>query len=180
MHVVLAYLFSLTFVPDALIYMEGYVPWEDITIFLNTLGRSGVVDDCFEGKDFPQNSSGTGRQLPEDFVMRGLMWAKHYYPPKFFESELVEEDERSLELPSHVPPRAERCLWLGVQLASVSRSYRVSRGDWRLMLPKLNRWLRYDKQNKQFSITNFGKSGCRSPTPTADRDLDTEMVDVED
>jgi len=86
MHVVLAYLFSLTFVPDALIYIEGYVPWEDITIFLNTLGRSGVVDDCFEGKDFPQNSSGTGRQLPEDFVMRGLMWAKHYYPPNFFES----------------------------------------------------------------------------------------------
>jgi hypothetical protein len=120
MHIILAYLFGLAFVPNALIYIEGCIPWEDITIFLNTLGRSGVVNARFEGKDFPQYLSGTGRQLPEDFVMRGLIWAQHYFPANFFKGELVDEDERSLELPSHAAPRAERCLWLGVQLASVS------------------------------------------------------------
>jgi hypothetical protein len=32
----------------------------------------------------------------------------------------VDEDERALELSSHAAPRAERCLWLGIQLALVS------------------------------------------------------------
>jgi hypothetical protein len=73
MHVILAYLFALAFVPNALIYVEGHIPWEDISIFLNTLGRSGVVASRFEGTDFPQQMSGTGRQLPEEFKMRGLV-----------------------------------------------------------------------------------------------------------
>jgi hypothetical protein len=120
MHVILAYLFGLAFVPNALTYVEGCVPWEDIIVFLNTLGRSGVVEARFEGTDFPQHMSGTGLQLPEDFVMRGLNWAQHYFPAEFFSGQIVDEDERNLELPSHAPPRAERCLWLGVQLASVS------------------------------------------------------------
>jgi hypothetical protein len=120
MHVVLAYLFGLAFVPNALIYVEGCIPWENITIFLNTLGRSSVVKARFEGDDFPQQLSGTGRQLPEDFVMRGLIWAQHYFPAEFFSGQIVDEDERNLELPSHAAPRAERCLWLGVRLASVS------------------------------------------------------------
>ena len=122
MHVILAYLFGLAFVPNALIYVEGNVPWENITIFLNTLGRSGVVDARFEGIDFPQQMSGTGRQLPEDFLMRGLIWAQFYFPTDFFTGSVVDEDERNLELPSHAAPRAERCLWLGVRLASVSHA----------------------------------------------------------
>jgi hypothetical protein len=120
MHVVLAYLFGLAFVPNALIYIENHVPWEDITIFLNTLGRADVVASQFERTEFPQRMSGTGRQLPEDFVMRGLIWAQSYFPGNFFNGQLVDEDKRHLELPSHTAPRAERCLWLGVQLASVS------------------------------------------------------------
>jgi hypothetical protein len=120
MHAVLAYLFGLCFIPYALVYAESCVPWEDIAIFLSTLGRSGVIEAHFESTDFPQQMSGTGRQLPEDFVMRGLIWAQHYFPADFFNGQIVDEDERNLELPSHAAPRAERCLWLGVQLSSVS------------------------------------------------------------
>lgn len=54
MHVVLAYLFGLAFVPNALTYVEGCVPWEDIVVFLNTLGRSGVFEAHFEDPGFPQ------------------------------------------------------------------------------------------------------------------------------
>ena len=64
--------------------------------------------------------SGTGRQLPEDFVIRGLIWAQHYFPADFFGGQLVDEDERTLELPSHAALRAERCLWLGAHIATVS------------------------------------------------------------
>jgi len=66
------------------------------------------------------NLNGSLWQLPEDFVMRGLIWAQSYFPSNLFNGQLVDEDKRHLELPSHAAPRAERCLWLGVQLASVS------------------------------------------------------------
>jgi hypothetical protein len=62
-----------TEVGNALTYVEGCVPWEDIIVFLNTLGRSGVFEAYFEDPDFPQQMGGTGRQLPEDFVMRRLI-----------------------------------------------------------------------------------------------------------
>jgi hypothetical protein len=118
MHVILAYLFGLAFVPNALTYVEGHIPWESIAAFLNTLGHTGVAE--FEGIEFPQRVSGTGRQLPEDFIMRGLVWAQNYFPRDFFNGQVVDEDERNLELPSHLAAREERCLWLGAQLASVS------------------------------------------------------------
>jgi hypothetical protein len=73
LHVYLAYLFGLAFVPEALIYVEDSVPWEDIAVFLNTLSRSGVAEARFEDREFPpQQMTGPGQQLPEDFVMRGL------------------------------------------------------------------------------------------------------------
>jgi hypothetical protein len=120
-HVTLAFLHSLAYVPGALLYFEKQVPWEKMAIFLNDLLiRYGTVESHREGSAFPQTLSGTGRQLPEDFVIRGLIWAKHYYPHGFFEGQLVDADERTLELRSHMAHRAERCLWLGIQLASVS------------------------------------------------------------
>ncbi|KAF7514335.1 hypothetical protein GJ744_000105 [Endocarpon pusillum] len=167
-HVVLAFLNSVAHVPEAALFVEGQVPWESIVTFLNTLGRSGVLAARFEGSAFPQPLSGTGRQLPEDFIMRGLIWAKHYFPSGFFEGVVVDEDERTLELPSHAAPRAERCLWLGIQLAS------------------LGRWITYDSQTKQFAATDFAQSletyraytfDTRSPTMSVERE-DTFMIDV--
>ena len=118
--------------------------------------------------------------------MRGLIWAQYYFPADFFEGNLVDEDERSLELPSHAAPWAERCLWLGVQLASVSESsFFFPR--W-LTLPKLNRWIRYDNQIKQCSVTHFARSlesirtntlDSRSRTLSIERDLDSEMIDID-
>ena len=120
MHSTLAFLWSLSFVPGALPYLHTYVPWSKLVMFLNTLGRSGVYDAQVESAEFPQTSSGVGRQLPEDFPIRGLVWAAYYYPSDFFTGQVVDEDERQLELPSHAAPRAERCLWLGARIASVS------------------------------------------------------------
>ena len=52
--------------------------------------------------------------------MRGLVWSPYYLPADFFKGQVVDEDERTLELPSHAGPRTERCLYIGVQLAAVS------------------------------------------------------------
>jgi hypothetical protein len=119
MHTQLAFLWSLAHVPGALQYVQGHIPFDGLVNFLNTLGRSGVDESHVVGDEFPQQLSGTGRQLPEDFPMRGLVWAPRYYPANFFQGQVVDEDERTLDLPSHSAPRAERCLWLGYQLARV-------------------------------------------------------------
>ncbi|RMZ88602.1 hypothetical protein DV736_g4166, partial [Chaetothyriales sp. CBS 134916] len=140
LHVTLAFLWSLSFAPGALIYIEAYVPWSKLTMFLNTLGRSSVSDTQVESTVFPDSSSGVGRQLPEDFPMRGLIWAEFYYPTDFFTKNIVDEDERTLELPSHVAPRAERCLWLGVRLAT------------------LGRYIKYDYKTKEFTTTKLAQA----------------------
>jgi len=122
MHMVLAYLLALTWVPGASVYIENCIPWNQVAQFLNTVGRSGVCYDNVEGKDFPKSFGGSKRQLPEDFAMRGLALMIYYYKSDFFNNEdLVDEDERMLEQPSHQAPRVERCLWAGIQLARTVR-----------------------------------------------------------
>ena len=185
MHSTLVYIYGLAFVPSALEHVEAYIPWDQIAVFLNTLGRSGTDPNHFEGSDFPEHRSGTGRQLPEDFLLRGLVWAQYYFPPGFFEGQVVDEEERTLELPSHAAPRAERCLWLGTRLARVSP---LPRSDQTTPnLPQLGRWLNYSVQTKQFSVTDFARSlesthtfDTRSETMSVERDLDTDMFDDDD
>ena len=158
LHVTLAFLWSLSFVPGALLYLESYVPWAKLVTFLNTLGRSGVDDAQVESAEFPQ-SHGVGRQLPEDFPIRGLIWSYFYYPQDFFTGQVVDEDERALEMPSHALMRAERCLWLGVRLASVSKtrppSASPSMKSTNTDLSKLGRYLTYNAETKQFVATEL-------------------------
>jgi len=128
-HMTLAFLWSLSFVPGALIWLEQYVPWSKLAGFLNALSRSGVVDARVESEEFPQPLSGTGRQLPEDFQLRGLVGSPYYFPGDFFQGHVVDEDERTLELPSHAAPRAERCLWLGARIVSVGQQLIIGCGS---------------------------------------------------
>ena len=128
MHMVLAYLLALTWIPGASVYIEECIPWEKLAQFLNTVGRSGVSYDNIESNVFPKSyGGGNKRQLVEDFAMRGLMLMTYYYPSDFFEKEgLVDEDARLLEQPSHQAPRVERCLYAGIQLASTVSSNSLS------------------------------------------------------
>lgn len=57
--------------------------------------------------------------MPEDFVMRGQLYTQWYYPINWFVDPVIDDDERTLDLPSMVLPRIERILWLGVRIASV-------------------------------------------------------------
>lgn len=137
MSFVLSFLLSLSYVGTPLIYLESHIPWHSIVTFLNTLGRSGVSDYRTEAESFPIATSGTGRQLPEDYLARGAIWAPHLFPPDFFTQHPTDEDERHLELSSHTTPRSERCLWLGIRLAM------------------LGRYIHYDTLTKQFAVTEF-------------------------
>lgn len=142
MHMILAHLHALTWVPDASIYIERFVPWDKIALFLNTVGRSGIDFANVETAVFPKSFGGNKRQLPEDFPMRGLMILSYYYKPGFFDrDDLVDEDERLLEQPSHQAPRVERCLYTAVQLAHLN-----------------DRWLSYNPVTKEFSPTTLSQN----------------------
>lgn len=116
MHIVLAYVFSLRFHSSALVFLENFIPWREVARFLNSLPKESSV------REFPGSLDDSSRFLPEDFLMRGLIWAQGYFPAQFFHGELGDECERNLELPSHRTLRGERCRWLGFQLALVSSS----------------------------------------------------------
>jgi hypothetical protein len=90
-HIGLAFLKSLAFVPGALRHVGVYMPWAEVVSILNTLGMSVVAKR--QAGEFPMKESGTRRQLPEDFVMRGLIWSLHVFPAEFFSEPLTDKDK---------------------------------------------------------------------------------------
>ncbi|EFW18607.1 conserved hypothetical protein [Coccidioides posadasii str. Silveira] len=139
-HVSLAFLWSVSLVPEAMSYIQSEVPWESLVTFLNTLNRQVLNESRLKNEHFPMPESGTKRHLPEDFSMRGLVWSQLYYPADFFNYPFLEDEEgRSLELPSVTVSRLERCLWLGHRLAS------------------LDLWISFNEKPKKFVVTDYGK-----------------------
>ncbi|OKL63935.1 hypothetical protein UA08_00288 [Talaromyces atroroseus] len=137
-HVSLAFLWCAAMVPGSMSYIQADVPWARLATFLNALIRPDTdMSEIVENEEeFPAHEADVSWQLPEDFLMHGLCWSRLYHPPGFF-SEIAEDDERSIELPSVAVPRTRRCLWLGARLA------------------KFNRWLDYNAESRTFSATAF-------------------------
>ncbi|KAF9691745.1 hypothetical protein EKO04_010308 [Ascochyta lentis] len=136
----LATLASIEYVADVI----DQAPWVDLVPFLNTLLKSEIQQDQSHGlvtllakPVFPVGVEKTGDRdelpLPEDYLIRGLIWSEEYFPEKWFEIE-NDEEERYLELASTAKRRAERVLRLGHQLSS------------------FNRWLSYEKDTHTFSV----------------------------
>ncbi|RJE21989.1 hypothetical protein PHISCL_05654 [Aspergillus sclerotialis] len=134
-HITLAFIWCLASTLDTIRYIEAFVPWSNLAIFLNTLIRDDTDFRVIESECFPLPE---GRnQVPEDFCIRGLSWSRNYYPPDFFKQNPEEDDGRWVEMPSLNVSRAYRCLWLGVRIA------------------EFNRWLAYDSASRMFSATPF-------------------------
>ena len=123
-HVMFVFVWSLTDVPEAMEYVESDIPWGEMCSFLNALDLAEFVTKKVWAKHFPEpDNSGdheVGRPLPEDFLLRGLMFTIRYFPQKWFANAMVDDEERNLELPSMAAPRLERILWLAARIASVS------------------------------------------------------------
>ena len=123
-HVYLVFLQALVSVERAMKCIETYVPWIGICLFLNDLSTpSRTADPSFRSKDFPMPEDGPGRPLPEDFVMRGQLYSQWYFPETWFADAMIDDDERTLDLPSMAEPRADRLFWLGHRIASVCLTF---------------------------------------------------------
>ncbi|KAI7782655.1 hypothetical protein LA080_012991 [Diaporthe eres] len=116
----------------AIEHTQDWFPWALVALMLNSLSISFQNHQRIESEQFPRPSD---RPLPEDWSLRGLLWTDKLFPSDWFTSDKVDDDEKTFELASMTEQRKERVLWLGYCLA----------------LP--GKWLTYDKQSKQFSVT---------------------------
>ncbi|KAG9185021.1 hypothetical protein G6011_00012 [Alternaria panax] len=144
-HTMLAFLSSLA--SDK--YMSDLIedaPWEELVAFLNALiesenqnqiqGRSqsqtSKIDALLASDVFPAEGERKDElPLPEDYLVRGLIWTHNYFPQKWFERE-YDEEERYLELASTVKSRMERVIRLG---------YKITKHE---------RWITYDENSQEF------------------------------
>ncbi|KAI9832773.1 MAG: hypothetical protein M1819_003993 [Sarea resinae] len=134
-HVSLVFIHYLRSVDEAMKLIEYDVPWASMCSMLNTLAPSYQEWARLESTRFPEPEKGVGRPLPEDFSIRGLGWAQNYFPEAWFSDAMIEDDERSFELPSMKEVRKERILWL---------AYQISQTD---------RYLHFDPESRTFSIS---------------------------
>lgn len=123
-HTFLAFIWSSALIPQSMMHIQADIPWTKLAIFLNTLIQPET--EVPESNQFPIFETGSSKQLPEDFLIRGLAWSQLYYPENFFLEAFYNED-RNLELPSVVILRTQRCLRLGICIASVSNTISVVR-----------------------------------------------------
>ena len=129
LHVYLGFLWSLIVVQQACKYFEETaalkiiekdIPWIGLCFFLNSLNKDPQIKPSkVRREDFPRPLGEYGRPLPEDYVMRGQLYTLWYYPLDWFTAVMIDDDERSHDLPSMAQPRKERLLWLGHRIASV-------------------------------------------------------------
>ncbi|KAJ5474016.1 hypothetical protein N7475_003582 [Penicillium sp. IBT 31633x] len=119
-HFSLAFLWGVSFHYSIMESLEATAPWKAVTGFLNSLLSHNTVFSKIEDEKFPTGDDITAPQLPEDFLIRGQVWSQFYYPDNFFHDasgygSSIDEEGSEKEV------RRYRCLWLGVQIATVNR-----------------------------------------------------------
>ena len=139
-HVYLVFIYSIVGVEKAMAPLERGIPWQDLAAFFTALAKPELMTPRVLRKNFPKPVEGVGRPLPEDFLMRGQLWTEFFFPSTWFSDAAIDDEERSLELPSMAAPRVERVLWLGHRIAAC------------------NRWLSYDPSSSSFTVTQHVKN----------------------
>ncbi|KAL2108956.1 hypothetical protein VUR80DRAFT_3152 [Thermomyces stellatus] len=134
-HVTLVFVHHLTFFQSkgGMEHIERAFPWSPLVNLLNTLRSPSGADPKHESDTFPGLAE-DGPPLPEDFAMRGLLWADKYHPAGWLAEAKVDNDEKGFELPSMAEQRRDRILWLGCRIA------------------KFGRWIKYDGESRAFSV----------------------------
>lgn len=116
-------------------HVEKSFPWTSLVNLLNTLLSlsSSSADAKHESEVFPGRPE-DGPPLPEDFAMRGLLWAARYHPGGWFAAAKVDDEERETEPASMANQRKDRILWLGCCIA------------------RCGKWILYNSRDRAFSV----------------------------
>jgi hypothetical protein len=123
-HIILAFLYTLALI-DCASHLVNDSPWSELVNYLNVLAQNESqksewlsIHSLIQQPLFPTAST-RNAVLPEDYHMRGLLWAKEYIPPSWFNVR-DEEEDRCLESERTYRERVWRVLRLGYRLADVS------------------------------------------------------------
>lgn len=142
-HCMFVFLWNLASIDSIMRYVQADIPWSDICSFLNTLAKpENMTTAVLELNEFPKSGEKVERPLPEDFFMRGQLFALDYLSTGWCEDNMVDEEERMLELPSMTATRVERLLWLGIRMAKVG----LSECPYSRLADtfQMNKWIYYD------------------------------------
>ncbi|KAK8863172.1 hypothetical protein PGQ11_009407 [Apiospora arundinis] len=134
LHSILVFHRYLAFYPLAMSLLEATFPWKLVSILLNSILLSYRGYERIQSSEFPRPVKQLPRPLPEDFALRGLLWAENYFPSDWFSNDNIDDDEKHFEVASMTDERKERILWLGVSIA------------------RHNKWLLYDEEFHRFSV----------------------------
>lgn len=134
-------LFVMDFVDRAKVFAEcvrSIFTWKSVPRLLHWSAIANIhlepsFASCSASSSTIARSNGGHWPLPEDWIVRGLLWTEKLFPVDWFSND-NDEDKTSLEFPSMTKDRAERVLWLGNNLASHER------------------WIVYDDQTNRFSL----------------------------
>ncbi|KAJ9630950.1 hypothetical protein H2203_001478 [Taxawa tesnikishii (nom. ined.)] len=123
-HVLMVFVRSLSFLTDtAGTSIHGLlqgVPWVELAHFLNTLSRLEPINERVQSAGLGGRflrSDGDTKPLPEDYLIRGMVWCQSYFEAGWFDTQ-DDEEGRLLELTSTNSMRAERVLWLGIAMST--------------------------------------------------------------
>lgn len=135
LHVTLVFTHYLTFMSglEEVNYVFREFPWKLLSAMLNTLAQSFEDYSQIEAEAFPKSEE--ARPLPEDYGMRGILWADRYYPDNWFTDDKTDDDEKYMEFASMEQARKERVLYLGCRIAAQG-----------------GKWLRYDAARHRFDV----------------------------
>ncbi|KAF5696190.1 Telomerase-binding EST1A [Fusarium globosum] len=134
LHSILVFMNHMTQHPAAISHLEDVYPWKLTSIMLNNLLLS--CEAGYEIRDqfrLPEKGQ-LPHPLPEDFAMRGLIYAEDYFPNGWFSNDKIDEDEKYFELPSVSEERKSRILSLGYRIASSGN------------------WLLWNEKTRQFEV----------------------------
>ncbi|CZT10528.1 uncharacterized protein RAG0_14969 [Rhynchosporium agropyri] len=121
-HVTLVFIYHAAKHPRAMKLLEGGFPWQSLTMMLNTLLALYPTHARIESTEFPLPARGDSRPFPEDFAMRGLLWADGYYPESWFANDKIDDAEKYLEVASMTDDRKERILFLACRISTLGGS----------------------------------------------------------
>ncbi|KAJ8111228.1 hypothetical protein OPT61_g6133 [Boeremia exigua] len=127
-HIMLSFVSTLASV-SYVSHLVDQTPWAELVPFLNTLIKTENqknpnpdINTLLSQPVFPSDEDTKERDelpLPEDYLVRGLVWAQEYLPADWL-GKGRDEEERYLELASTAKSRTERVLKLGYRLSNVS------------------------------------------------------------
>ncbi|KAI1382569.1 uncharacterized protein F4822DRAFT_441809 [Hypoxylon trugodes] len=107
LHVIMVFIFHLTYYLSAMSFIEKTIPWKLISLQLNSLLLSCREHHKIHDEQFPRQD----KEL-----------APHkYFPVDWFSNDKIDNDEKYFEVTSMTDDRKERILWLACRITKLGK-----------------------------------------------------------